>query len=242
MLCVAATGGTISSRALYTDGEQSVLSLHVAVILNGIPNLVDQPDLAQRTLQLQAQVMPEHLRKTEEVMEAELSADLPAIQRGLYDLIAKIFEQLPKVKVTRPARMIDFSRWLAAMELVYETPEGVYQDAYLDVLNQGQLEGLLDNVLAAEILKFTEHLTEGSTWAGTPAEFLEELNKDVGTGTMYSKGWPKNPIALSKRLLPLQTALMSQGVALELDRGKHRRVSITRTANFKTFALCDRSD
>lgn len=242
MLCVAATGGAISSRALYTDGEQSVLSLHVAVILNGIPNLVDQPDLAQRTLQLQAQVLPEHLRKTEEAMETELSADLPAIQRGLYDLIAKVFEQLPKVKVTRPARMIDFSRWLAAMELVFGTPEDAYQDAYLYVLKQGQLDGLLDNVLAAEILKFTERQTEGGPWEGTPAEFLEELNKHVGTGTTYSKGWPKNPISLSKRLLPLQTALMSQGVALELDRGKHRRVIIKRTADFRKLDSGDGGD
>jgi hypothetical protein len=129
LLCTASTGGSTSARALYTDGDQIILNLHVAVILNGIPNVVDQPDLAQRTLQLQTQVLPDHLRRSESEMGAELEADSPAIQRGLFNMIAKIFEQLPKVKVTRPARMIDFSRWLAAMELVYGAPAGTFQDA-----------------------------------------------------------------------------------------------------------------
>lgn len=226
LLCTASTGGSTSSRALYTDGDQIILSLHVAVILNGIPNVVDQPDLAQRTLQLPTQVLLDHLRKSEFQMEAELAADLPAIQRGLFDLIAKIFEQLPNVKVTRPARMIDFSRWLAAMELVYGAPAGTFQEAYLDTLNQAQLDSVLDNPLASEVLKFAERLPVGDVWSGTPSDLLNGLNLYVDLGTRTSKGWPGNVIALSKRLLPLQTALRSQGVILELSRGKHRTITI----------------
>jgi len=226
LLCVAATGGTISSRTLYTDGEQSILSLHVAVILNGIPNVVDQPDLAQRTLQLQTQVLQDDLRKSESEMEAELAADLPAIQRGLFDLIANILEKLPKAKVTCPARMIDFSRWLAAMELAYGAPAGAFQDAYIDTLNQAQLDSVLDNALASEVLKFAERQPVGDVWKGTPSDLLIGLNLYVDLGTRSSKGWPDNAIALSKRLLPLQTALRSQGVILELSRSKHRTITI----------------
>jgi hypothetical protein len=226
LLCTASTGGSTSARALYTDGDQIILNLHVAVILNGIPNVVDQPDLAQRTLQLQTQVLPDHLRRSESEMGAELEADSPAIQRGLFNMIAKIFEQLPKVKVTRPARMIDFSRWLAAMELVYGAPAGTFQDAYRDTLNQAQLDSVLDNPLASEVLKFAERLPVDDTWSGTPSELLIGLNLYVDLGTRTSKGWPGNVISLSKRLLPLQTALRSQGVILELSRGKHRTVTI----------------
>ncbi len=227
MLCVAATGGTISSRTLYTDGEQSVLSLHVAVILNGIPDLVDQPDLAQRALRLLVPVMSVQIRKTEEEMEEALIVDLPAIQRGLFELIAKIFEQMPKVKVISPARMIDFSRWLAAMELVFGAPDGAYQDAYLDLLNEAQLDSVLDNPLASEILTFAERIPAGGHWSGTPSDLLIKLNEAVDLGTHASKGWPVNPISLSKRLLPLQTALRSQGVILELTRGKHRTITVS---------------
>jgi len=225
-LCMASTGGNVVSRALYTDGDQSILSLHVAVILNGIPNVVDQPDLAQRTLQLHVLPLSENARRSEADMEAELALDLPAIQRGLFDLIAKIFEQLPHVKLTRPSRMLDFSRWLAAMELVDGAPQGAYQEEYLHTLNQAQLDSVLDNPLAAEVLAFAERLPAGEVWSGTPSSLLNALNRFVDTGTASSLGWPTNVIALSKRLLPLQTALRSQGVLVELSRGKERTITL----------------
>lgn len=226
LLCIACTGGNISTRQLYTDSEQSLLRLHGAVILNGIPDVVDQPDLAQRTVKLHLEPIAEDARKSDTEIAASLAIDLPAIQRGLFDLIARIFEQLPNAKVSRPARMIDFSKWLAALELVDGAPAEAYQELYRDNLKQGQLDSLLDNVLAAEVLKFAESHMDGPLWSGTPAEFLEELNKWAGLGNQTSRGWPGNPIALSKRLLPLQTALRAQGVLLELHRGKQRTVTL----------------
>lgn len=225
LMCTAVTGGSISSRQLYTDSDQNVLNILVALVLNGIHAFVDQPDLAQRCLPLQLQVIPEDKRKSEADMETELATDLPAIQRGLFDLIAKIFEQLPNAKVTSPTRMLDFSKWLAAMELVDGTTAGVYQDVYCDALNQGQLDALLENLLAAAVLEFAEGQADG-VWSGTPAELLAQLNFTATPGTQRSREWPQNVIALSKRLLPLQAGLLTQGVSLELSRGKHRTITI----------------
>lgn len=229
LMCTAVTGGSISSRQLYTDSDQSVLNILVALILNGIHAFVDQPDLAQRCLPLQLQVIPEDKRKSEADMEADLAVDLPAIQRGLFDLIAKIFEKLPHAKVTRPTRMLDFSKWLAAIELVDGAVAGTYQDVYCDALHQGQLDALLDNLLAAAVLEFAEGQADG-IWSGTPAELLSQLNFQAAPGTQRSREWPQNVIALSKRLLPLQAGLLTQGVSLELSRGKHRTITIKTAA------------
>ena len=65
-------------------------------------------------------------------MLSALEADLPVIQRGLFDLIAQIMAHLPSVEVTNPQRMIDFVRWLAALEMVDGTPAGIYQDVYAE--------------------------------------------------------------------------------------------------------------
>lgn len=240
--CVASTGGSISRRALYTDAGQIVLSLHVAVILNGIPSLVDQPDFAQRTLQLRLPGLPDGVRRSEDEMNQDLNRDLPAIQRGLFELIAKIFEQLPKVQLTRPARMIDFLRWLAAMEIVDGAPQGAYQEVYWEVLNEAQLNSVLDNPLASEILKFAETLPDNEKWAGTPSDLLARLNIDADPGLVKSSSWPGNAISLSKRLLPLQTALRSQGVALELFRGKHRTIQIGWVDGFERDASANTQD
>jgi hypothetical protein len=226
LLCTAATGGTISSRQLYTDSDQNVLPLLVAVILNGIHAFADQPDLMQRCLPLRLEPIREDKRISETDLAAELEADLPAIQRGLFDLIAQIFAQLPNARVTSPTRMLDFSKWLAAMELADQIPTGIYQDIYCDALIQGQRDALLEGVLAAAVLELAES-QQGIAWSGTPAELHNLLCSRATPGTKRSREWPQNPIALSKRLLPLQAGLLTQGIEVELGRGKERTVTIT---------------
>ena len=146
-LCQAATGGSISSRKLYSDSEQHVLQLHVALVLNGIHAFVEQPDLAQRCLPMYLKPLVGSDRKSESEMLQALAVDMPVIQRGLFDLIAKIIFHLPDAKVTNPERMIDFSSWLAAMEMADNVQEGTYQNEYSDALNQGQRDALLDRYL-----------------------------------------------------------------------------------------------
>lgn len=227
ILCVAATGGSLSSRQLYTDTEQQVLYLHVALVLNGIHSFIDQPDLAQRCLPIELLAIPETQRKSEKELVDELNEDLPAIMRGLFDLIAEVFKYLSQAEVTNPERMIDFVQWIAAMEKVNGVPVGTYQAVYSDALCQGQRESLLDNLLAAEILDFAEKF-KGREWSGTPCSLLSELNAQATRGTQRSRDWPRNPIALSKRLAPLHAGLLTQGVSVEFSRGKHRKITITK--------------
>jgi hypothetical protein len=231
-LCVASTGGDVSKRQLYTDADQHVLRLHFAVILNGIPSFVEQPDLAQRCLTLRLQPMPESKRRSEAAMWADFERDLPAIQKGLFELIAQILAKLPDAQITDPARMVDFSRWLAALELVHGLPQhGPYQAQYVDALNEGQLDSLRENVLASALMDAVDRLTKDGAeqWIDTPAELLTELERHVSTATQRSRDWPANPIALSKRLQVLQAAFMSQGVEIEFRRGKEREIGIKKT-------------
>jgi hypothetical protein len=203
-----------------------VLNLHAALVLNGIHSFVDQPDLAQRCLPIQLLPISESLRKSEVEINREFEADLPLIMRGLFDLISKIMLHLPTIEVTHPERMMDFVKWLAAMERVHGVPEGVYQDAYSYDLRQGQLDSLLDNIIASTLLEFIKDIGTGM-WSGKPADLLVLLNGFVKVATQRSREWPQNPIALSKRLIPLQAALLSQGIKLEFTRGKTRNITIS---------------
>jgi hypothetical protein len=226
IICVAATGGVISSRQLYTDADQQLLSLHVALVLNGIHSFINQPDLAQRCLPLNLRTIPEEKRKSDTVLAQEFQADLPFIMRGLFDLIAGIFKHLPNASTTNPERMIDFVRWLAAMEMAHGAPAGVYQQEYSAALQHGQLDSLQENVLAAAVLELVENL-QGGRWHGTPDDLLNELNRNASKGILRSKDWPLNPISLSKRLAVLEAGLKSQGIDLIFTRGKRRNITIT---------------
>jgi hypothetical protein len=225
-LCIASTGGGISGRTLYTDGDQNVLPLHAPIILNGIHSFVTEPDLAQRILPLHMTVMPADARRSETEMLEEFEKDLPVIFRGLLDLISDVFKHLPNAKVTSPERMIDFSRWLAAMELAHDAPVGVYQDLYSAILNDAQFDTLVSNPLAAAIIEFTKnkHNFTNGVWSGMPSELLEEL--EALQSNIRQSGLPSNSIALSKRLIPIRSALLTQGIRVELSRGKNRTITI----------------
>jgi hypothetical protein len=129
--------------------------------------------------------------------------------------------------VTNPERMIDFVRWLAALEGVKGIPAGSYQSAYSHVLEQAQLDSLLENPLAAAVVGLVESLD--SPWSGEPTELLEELGYHATTGIQRSNLWPKNAIQMSKRLRSFQASLGTQGISITFGRGKKRHITISTT-------------
>jgi len=80
-------------------------------------------------------------------------------------------------------------------------------------------------VLASTVLQFAQEMRDGE-WSGTPAELLGELTALVSRSTQFSRDWPRNAIALSKRLVSLQSSLKSQGITLVFGRGKSRTITI----------------
>ena len=230
-LCVAATGGHMTTRQLFTDADQHVQWLHVAIVFNGIHDFIDQSDLAHRCMPLHLPTFNEKDRRSESQLLSEFQTDLPMIFRGLLDLIADILTHLPSVEVTNPERMIDFVHWLAAMEKVDGAPSGVYQAQYSDALKEGMLDSLLEDPLASAVMSFTEENVEAS-WSGKPSELLQELNFLVGNRSRSSRDWPQTASALSKRLRPLQVGLRRQGIEIKFSRAKHRNITISNMEAF----------
>jgi len=225
-LCIAATGGVVTTRQLYTDSGLVTLNLHGAVIMNGVHALVDQPDLASRVLPLTLLPLDEKHRRSEGELEAEFEHCGPRILRGLLDLAARIFAEIPSVKPKHPERMLDFSVWLGGMERAEGVAEGTYQLMYSKALQQGILETLEENPLAMAVME----LVAGGRrdwWEGTPADLLKALTNAVDHRTTYSRDWPANAIQLSRRLRALVPALRRQRIDVQFPRGHERKISIS---------------
>lgn len=232
-LCVAATGGSIPQRKLYSDDEQKTLYLHGAILLNGIHPFLGQSDFADRCMVLELRQIAPGARKSEAQMLAEFQLDLPSILGGLYELISKILQLLPMAKILAPSRMLDFCRWLAAMELALQLEPGELQYPYAESLRNAQLESLLDNPLAATILEFAENM-EGQEWVGTPTDFYERLGVIAGFSSQRSRAWPTSAAVLSKRLHGLQAPLLAQGISIDWTRGKDRQIIVRTKTGEKT--------
>lgn len=225
-LCTASTGGNISGRALYTNDSLFIQQLHGAIVFNGIHGFVVQSDLAQRCLTLRTKSIDGSARVTEADLLRDFERDAPDIFAGLLDLSSQIMARLPDAEVKNPERMIEFVQWISAMELALGFPQGPIQASYSNILNESQLETLLDNSLASAVIKFiSDHHSD--RWIGTPAQLLEQLQDNQPIRGLYAKDWPQNPIQLSKRLNALKASMETQGIRVEITRGKLRRIEIT---------------
>jgi len=224
-LCIAATGGSVPTRKLYTDDEQAALYLHGSMLFNGIHPFMGQSDFADRCLVLELQPIAKSDLKSEAQMLAEFEAELPVILGGLYDLIARIMGCLPAAKVVAPSRMLDFCRWLAAMEMALGMDVGTLQLPYAESLSNAQLESLQDNPLAVTIMEFSQSL-KGVEWVGTPTDFYDSLTTLAGFSLQRSRAWPSSAAVLSKRLHGLQAPLLAQGISIDWTRGKDRQIVV----------------
>lgn len=225
-LCIAATSGSMATRKLYTDAEESVMHVHAPIVLNGIHNFIVEPDLASRCLTIQLDRITPNNRKDESRLIKEIENDAPAIFRGLLDLSVKLLEVESSVQSANLSRLTDFCRWLAAMEKVLELATCQLQMAYQDNLSEAMLDTIQDNPLAAALLSFAEHLP-GGTWKGTSTQLLQHLAGATCPDLSFSSnGLPKNAIALSKQLKSIEKLLDSQGVSIDFGRNKDRYITI----------------
>ena len=226
LLCMASTRGNFTGRQLFTDADTSSIRLHAPVILNGIHQLVSQPDLAQRSIQLNLLPIHPTSRKSEVAMFAKLQEDFPYIFGGLLEYIAEVFGAMPKAEIVHAERMIDFSKWLAAMELVDQVDVGTYQALYSSIVEEGQLEVVQGSLLGDAIYAFGMK-QQDRPWTGTPAQLLSALNASAKTDLMRSPEWPRNPISLSKKMAGIKAPLEALGVIITFTRGKDRTYTVS---------------
>lgn len=224
-LCIASTGGNDPTRRLYTDSELVNHPFQTPLVLNGISDFIEEPDLAQRCIRLELKAIPEKKRRDAKEFADEFNTALPSIFRGLLDLTAKILEKLPSVKVMHPQRMLSYVRYLAAAEAILDMENGRLQKVYRDILNDCQRDSVLSDPLAAAVYDLV-NLEKKSTWKGTPAELLARL---MDINYPNTRHLPNNPIALSKRLKAMAAPLRSQHIEVEFQRSKHRQIIITNT-------------
>jgi hypothetical protein len=78
-LCRLATGGGFAVRQLFTDQDEILFDACRPVILNGIEDIVTRADLADRTIFLTLEPIPEERRQPEQALWAAFGAERPHI-------------------------------------------------------------------------------------------------------------------------------------------------------------------
>ncbi|MGE4533487.1 toprim domain-containing protein [Halomonas sp.] len=187
-MCVVATGGGFAKRKLYTDSEETVITLKRPVILNGIAAAVTQQDLVSRTLTVEMPVIESAQAKDK--LEAEFEANRASILGGLLDIAAKALEYLPDMELPpseRP-RLVEFAYLgMAVAKAMGEKPETFIEQ--FKTARQDGLERTLDASPVASAIRDWAEIHPGEVRDQSAREWRITLESFKPQGT---DAWPRS--------------------------------------------------
>lgn len=210
-LCRLATGAGIGGRALYTDHDEATFYAARPVLLNGIPDVPERPDLLDRTLIVTLRGVPDAQRLLDEDLHERLEALRPAALAELLDAISRGLARWPRLKAAlrqkprRLPRLADPALWAEACGVADAV------DAMLAAREEGLAEVAEADAFALAIRKLVaEH---GGIWEGTGADLLRAV-----ASAEQPPNWPKTAKAATDRVRRLAPALRAVGLEVEPTR------------------------
>lgn len=223
-LCRLSTGGGFSVRRLYSDQEEVLFEAARPMILNGIEEMVKRSDLADRSLFLELEAIPEGHRRPESELWSGFNAARPKILGTLLDAVSHGLRRLPDTRLDRLPRLADFAIWATACETVLWSA-GTFGAAYSANRDEAVGDVIEASPVASAICSLMATRVE---WAGTATELHKVLNDNVNDGVRNSKEWPKGPQALSGFVRRVRTSLRQIGIEIDFDRVGHARTRTIR--------------
>ena len=208
-LCRIATGGGYTKRALYTDMEEVILDVMRPVALNGITDIVNRPDLMDRSIVVELPPLPEEKRMDEATYWRRVEEAAPLVLGFLLDALSYALGALPYTKLESSPRMADFARLAGAAAPMLGLKAGEFVRLY-QTNREDSTATLVEGTILAEPLR--QLVVIDGKWEGKTTDLLRALNKIADEGAKGSKGWPQTPTKLSAELRRIAPALRAAGI------------------------------
>jgi hypothetical protein len=222
-LCQLSTGASLKARELYTDQGEVVLDAVNPIILNGIEDFVTRGDLADRSLALTLEPIPEENRLSEDDLWATIDAAHPRILGALLEGAVRGLKMLPVTRLKKLPRMADFARWAIACETAF-WPSGTFALAYGGNREEAVNIVLDSDPVAIALRAFMD--SRSTNWTGTATTLLHALNVQVGEKHTRLKDWPKSAGTLGGQLRRLSPLLRKVGIEIDFKQSGTRQIYI----------------
>lgn len=229
--CTLSTGGNMLRRKLYTDDEMLSYGQKKPILINGIGDIVTRPDLLDRAIVLECPLLDGY--KSERLLYAEFTEDLPYILGGAMSLAQKAMDNIDHVTVDDSVRMADFLAWCKAAEL-----EG-FEEAFIDNRNRGAQIAIENSAVGRFVkavadkhkdipvdmdmisrLRLADNSVAKGRWIG-PLHKLYEMGELTATGAY---DWPKKFESFVNQLYRVEPMLNRLGIYI--DRHKTELMEI----------------
>jgi len=214
-LCRLSTGGGIAARKLYSDTDEILLQVQRPVILNGINDLANRPDLADRCLVFR---LPEiTARKREAEINAAFSEAAPGIMAALCDGLALALRDHETIEIGTLPRLADFATFAAAAMPAFNYTPAEFIDAY-HKNRSGLNEAAIDaSPVASAIVAM---MSNRQDYMGSAFDLMAKLQADHPS-IAGGDGWPRSAKGMNNALERIAPALRTAGIRYT----KHRTAS-----------------
>jgi hypothetical protein len=213
--CRLSTGGGFSTRGLYSDAEETIFNAMRPILLNGIDDIANRNDLADRSIIVTLPRIAEGSRKLERELWIEFEAAKPKILGALLDAVSLALKNKDIVQIDSNLRMADFAQWVVSAEPELPWEEGMFMDTYKQNREESSNTCFESDVVAIALKAFIE---DRNRWEGTASELLKALEEHQyglsNHNLQFDSSWPKRPNYLSGRISRIAPSLRSNGIAL----------------------------
>lgn len=219
-LCRLATGGGFATRTLFENDEETIIDTKRPVMLNGISNFIRRHDLADRSLLINLDAIPETERATESDFWGDFEDDAPEILGALLDATSCALRNYKQIKLDRVPRMADFAIWVTAAEEALGWDYGTFLAAYAQNRRDVAAQTLDADLVGTAISSYMEGRDD---WEGTASELLKILTDLVDEKIEKTREWPRTPNSLSGKLRRSATSLRADGIDVVFGKKGHIR-------------------
>lgn len=236
-VCRISTGSGYATRRLHTDADEVVFSAARPVILNGIPNLTDRADLADRAIAIHLPTMADGCRRVEKGFWDEFAACRPGILGALLDGVCSALRNRETVKLDRLPRMADFALWVTAAESGLGWEPGSFIKAYdtnrLEIFEDAAEANPLVLIIREKFdrLRTCREMQEPNVWEGRPTDMLADLNSIADEGTRKGRSWPTTPSVLGSQIRRVAPTLRLCGFIVDPRKSGTRCIRIVRRSS-----------
>jgi hypothetical protein len=237
-ICRIASGIGFGTRQLYSDDEEVLFDGARPFILNGIEEIVERPDLAERSLFSNCEPIADENRRCEEEIWEAFDATHASVLGALIDAVSTGLKKEADLRPPNLPRMADFALWAIACE------PALWKDGHFLRAYRANIQGAVESVLEASpvsvaVRSLMDRLA-AKKWEGTSSDLLTRLTDLVGEKVANSKAWPGNSRALSGRLRRAASFLRRVGINVAFGREGHvRSRQITITADTSAAGTTD---
>nr|MDQ3969589.1 hypothetical protein [Thermoproteota archaeon] len=232
-ICKAVTGAGNSKRKLYTDDEDIAYNYKRLILVNGINNVLTEPDALDRSVMLDFTRISDEERREEAEVDAEFEAMKPGLLGYIFDILVKALSIKHTIKLQRKPRMADFAVWGEAIARAMGCKELEFLDDYYSVLERQNVDAVEATLVGPAIVNFVGTWQQGNKeWEGSPDALLNALRKVAEAFRIDTRDsmWPKKGNSLVRKIKPLLPDLR-QGYQIDIAITRDAKGEKTKSKN-----------